>query len=119
MQLLHGANNPDLRETNTLKALQKLHHAGILKEDEEATLETGYKFLRKLENMLRLVHDQSIHELPNDPTYLNKLARRLGYQDDKQPAQSLLNTYRSNTEGIRDIFTRYLPLIEVTKETND
>jgi glutamate-ammonia-ligase adenylyltransferase len=119
LQLLHGADNPDLHETNTLKALQKLQHAGILKGDEEKTLELGYKFLRKLENMLRLVHDQSIHELPNDSNYLNKLARRLGYQDDSQPGQALMEAYRANTENIREIFTRYLPLTPAVESTSD
>jgi glutamate-ammonia-ligase adenylyltransferase len=110
LQLVHGATNADLHVTNTVKALQKLNLAGILTDDETTTLKAGYKFLRRLENMLRLVHDQSIHELPNDATYLSILARRIGYQDDSQPGQALLEAYRTKTEGIRDIFTRYLPL---------
>ncbi len=109
LQLLHGADTPELRETNTIKALQNLNHAGILKDVEVATLVDGYKFLRKMENMLRLVHDQSIHELPNDPVYLNKLARRLGYQESTHPDQVLLENYRHNTEGIRAVFNRFLP----------
>jgi glutamate-ammonia-ligase adenylyltransferase len=109
LQLLHGANRPELHEANTIKALQKLNLAGILEGKDAATLITGYKFLRKLENMLRLVHDQSIHELPNDPTYLNKLARRLGFRDNSHPEQVLLEEYRRYTEGIRDVFNRLLP----------
>ena len=108
LQLLHGADNAELHETNTIKALQKLNHAGILDDTEMVTLVDGYKFLRKLENMLRLVHDQSINELPNNPAYLNKLARRLGYQRNNHPEQLLLEDYRRNTEGIRSVFIRFL-----------
>ncbi len=109
LQLLHGASNPELHVTNTVKALKNLNHAAILTNEEAQTLKDGYKFLRKLENMLRLIHDHSIHELPNDTKYLNKLARHLGYDDASQPEQALLTAYRTHTEGIREIFTRILP----------
>ena len=62
-----------------------------------------------LENMLRLVHDQSINEISNEAGYLGKLARRLGY-DNSQTSESegLIHDYRTVTEEIRSIFNRHL-----------
>jgi len=110
LQLLHGPGRPELHQANTLVALQKLQLAGILEETDARLLVAGYKFLRRVENLLRLVHDQSISDIPNDPAYLNKLARRLGYVGDEQPEHDqLLADYRTTTENIRSIFTRLLP----------
>ncbi|PLX72326.1 MAG: bifunctional [glutamate--ammonia ligase]-adenylyl-L-tyrosine phosphorylase/[glutamate--ammonia-ligase] adenylyltransferase [Desulfuromonas sp.] len=108
-QLLHGRDNEELRETNTLKALQKLNEAGILNDTDYEALRDGYKFLRRLENMLRLVHDQSISEISSSPEYLNKLAWRLGYESDNgNMSERLMDDYRRNTENIRTIFNRHL-----------
>ena len=108
-QLVHGRELRELQETNTLKALQKTCEAGILDICDYEKLRDGYKFLRRLENMLRLVHDQSINEISNEPAYLNKLARRLDYSETTgNPSEFLLNDYRKHTESIRTIFNRYL-----------
>ncbi|PLY02169.1 MAG: bifunctional [glutamate--ammonia ligase]-adenylyl-L-tyrosine phosphorylase/[glutamate--ammonia-ligase] adenylyltransferase [Desulfuromonas sp.] len=108
-QLLKGRKNPELQETNTLKALQKIVEAGILNGSDGDKLQDGYKFLRRLENMLRLLHDQSISEIPNETGYLSKLARRLGYQgESSEPNVELMNDYRMHTENIRKIFNKSL-----------
>ncbi len=109
LQLTHGRENKKLRETNTLKALQKIQEAGILEDSDYRKLRDGYKFLRRLENMLRLVHDQSINQISNDPGYLNKLARRLGYGGEAgSENEELMRDYRRHTEEVRDIFNRIL-----------
>jgi len=108
LQLLHGGR-PELRLANTLKALQALHDAGILSVDDFADLHNGYKFLRRLENKLRLVHDQSVSELSGDRVYLEKLARRLGYPErPRRPDQVFIEEYRMVTEKIRAVFERLL-----------
>jgi len=69
----------------------------------------GYKFLRRLENKLRLVHDQSVNELSADPVYLAKLARHLGYPErPRRPEQVFLDEYNQVTQGIREVFDRHL-----------
>lgn len=109
LQLRHGRDNKTLRQTNTLKALQKINEAGILNDEEFMTLQEGYKFLRRLENTLRLVHDQSISELSSDPDYLNRLARRLDYTGESgSTSEELLDEYHHHTEQIRTIFREYL-----------
>jgi glutamate-ammonia-ligase adenylyltransferase len=109
LQLRHGAGCPAVRGQNTLDALRALHQAGLLVAADCELLIAGYKFLRRLENKLRLVHDQSVNELSSDPVYLAKLARHLGYPDrPRRPEQLFLEEYNRVTEGIRAVFDRYL-----------
>jgi glutamate-ammonia-ligase adenylyltransferase len=107
LQLLHGGNDPRLRSSNTLEALQALKQTEHLNDQETRQLTEGYLFLRRLENKLRLVHDQSISQLASDKSYLAKLAQRLDYTGD-QPEEQLLADYRQATENIRGLFERHL-----------
>ncbi|BCR03664.1 glutamate-ammonia-ligase adenylyltransferase [Desulfuromonas versatilis] len=109
LQILHGGERPALRQCNTLTALERLHEEGILDRADFDTLQGGYKFLRRLENKLRLVHDQSINDLSGERGYLVKLARRLGYPDrPRRPEEVFLEDYREVTEKIRTVFDRFL-----------
>jgi glutamate-ammonia-ligase adenylyltransferase len=109
LQLLHGAGRPSLRQSNTLGILRALKNEGLLSEADHTVLRRGYKFLRRLENKLRLVHDQSINELSGERAYLVKLARRLGYPEHvKRPDEALMEDYRRVTENIRAVFDRFL-----------
>ena len=107
LQLLHGGNDSSLRSPNTLEALQDLQQTKHLDDQETRLLTEGYLFLRRLENKLRLVHDQSINQLASDKDYLAKLAQRLDYPGPK-PEEQLLADYQQTTENIRAIFDRYL-----------
>jgi glutamate-ammonia-ligase adenylyltransferase len=107
LQLLHGGNDPSLRSPNTLEALQALKQTKHLDDQETRQLTEGYLFLRRLENKLRLVHDQSISQLASDKYYLAKLAQRLDYSGAR-PEEQLLADYRQATENIRRLFERHL-----------
>ncbi|MGE4545173.1 MAG: bifunctional [glutamate--ammonia ligase]-adenylyl-L-tyrosine phosphorylase/[glutamate--ammonia-ligase] adenylyltransferase [Pedobacter sp.] len=107
LQLLHGGSLPPLQVHNTLEALKALRHETVLSKTDYRLLASGYQFLRRLENRLRLVHDQSINSFSGDTATLAKLARRLGYQQD-QADQRLMTDYHNATENIRAIFDRYL-----------
>jgi glutamate-ammonia-ligase adenylyltransferase len=109
LQLYYGGERPALRQVNTLKTLQALRSEMLLSEADFTALEGGYKFLRRLENKLRLVHDQSISELSADRAYLLRLARRLGYPErPRRPDEVFLEDYRKVTENIRNVFDRIL-----------
>jgi len=109
LQLRHGRTHPRLRVANTLEALHALQLEGLLPGDDYDKLINGYKFLRRLENKLRLVHDQSVSELAAEPAYLAKLARHLGYPDRPcRPEQVFLDEYHQVTLGIREVFDRHL-----------
>ncbi|KIH76094.1 glutamate-ammonia-ligase adenylyltransferase [Geoalkalibacter ferrihydriticus] len=109
LQLLHGGDHPELRIANTTHLLGVLNRLKILGEEDFQVLGSGYVFLRRLENKLRLVHDQSINDLSGERGYLLKLARRLGYPERPRRAdQVFLEDYRRVTENIRAVFLRYL-----------
>jgi len=109
LQLRHGRENMSLRCRNTVEALERLRNENLISEMDCETLVSGYKFLRRLENKLRLVHDQSINQLTSEPAYLAKLARHLDYSDASgQPEQLFKNEYAKTTQTIRDVFERIL-----------
>jgi glutamate-ammonia-ligase adenylyltransferase len=81
LQLVHGHAHPALRITGTAPALEAAAAAGVAAPADLELLSQGYRFLRKIEHRLRVVHDQPIHRLPEIPAELDKLARRSGYPD--------------------------------------
>jgi len=65
-------------------------------------LKDGTYFLKKLENLLRLLHDRSISELYESD--FHKLALEL---DMKENGEKLREIYISKTEEIREIYEKY------------
>ena len=109
LQLEHGCRYPELRTTSTVVALKEIHALGLLQQDAAETLLTGYKFLRKLENRLRIIHDYSANDLGGPRSYINKLALRLGYDPKlKNPGAVLISDYEETTGRIRDCYDRIL-----------
>ena len=108
-QLLHGGSVKEVRVCNTLGALQALMAQHLLPSAEVALLSDGYKFLRRLENTLRLVHDQSFNQIDTDKASLRKLSRRLGYQGETAlPEDQFMDDYKRITEQIRTVFNSHL-----------
>jgi glutamate-ammonia-ligase adenylyltransferase len=109
LQLKHGCRFPELRTTSTVVALKEIRSLGLLGENDAETMLSGYKFLRKLENRLRIIHDYSVNDLGGPRSYINKLARRLGYDPKlKNPGAVLLSDYEETTGRIRDCYDRIL-----------
>jgi glutamate-ammonia-ligase adenylyltransferase len=105
LQLVHGPDVPILRVRATVDALERAQAAGVLAEATAAALVGGYRFLRRLEHRMRIVHDRPTHELPSDPVELDKLARRTGMPS----APALERAYLTFTREVR---TCYLKLLE-------
>jgi len=109
LQLRHGFRYPELRTTSTIEALIQAGIAGLAPEAFIETLVSGYRFLRKLENRLRIIHDHSVNDLSGSRTYMNKLARRLGYDPAlKNPGALMISDYEEITGKIRDCYDRVL-----------
>ena len=109
LQLRHGKDFPEIRVCNTLAALRALGEKELIPKEIAEELEAGYKFLRRLENKLRLVHDQSFNQISTDTANLRRLARRLGYTKETDlPERQFLRSYRKMTERIRAHFDHYL-----------
>lgn len=81
LQLAHGHAVPELRTTSTVEALRAAARAELAPVEELALLEQGYLFLRRIEQRIRVVHDQPIHRLPESAIELDRLARRSGFPD--------------------------------------
>lgn len=107
LQLRHGCSYPELRTTSTVVALKEIRTLGLLSGDDAETLLTGYKFLRKLENRLRIIHDYSVNDLGGPKNYLDKLARRMGYDPKlRSPGTAMITEYGQVTGKIRDCYDR-------------
>jgi glutamate-ammonia-ligase adenylyltransferase len=117
LQLRHGREHPALRTPNTLEALQALGVAGLLPADEAAALEESYRFLRRVENRLRIVADLSVNTLPNAPAKLEKLAKRMGYRPQPEAAarEQFLGDYTVHTGRVRSIYQRVFARAEADK----
>ncbi len=81
LQLAYGHSHAELRTTSTITALRAAARAGVAPARELELLDQGYRFLRGIENRLRVVNDQPVHRLPDTKEELDKLARRSGFPD--------------------------------------
>ncbi len=109
LQLLYAGKVGVLRKQNTVILLETMVAEGILPQQDAGVLIDGYKFLRRLENRLRLLHDQSINELSAHNSGFRKVARSLGYGSrGLKPEHDFLQEYRAVTGGIRELMEKYL-----------
>jgi len=109
LQLKYGCRFPELRTTSTIVALKEVQTLGLVPAGAAETLLNGYKFLRKLENRLRIIHDYSSNDLSGSRSYLDKLARRMGYDPGlRHPGTALICDYEEITGKIRDCYDRIL-----------
>ncbi len=81
--------------------------AGLITPEDAETLCPDYDFLARLENRLRMEHDQPAWAVPADPEALAPLARRMGY-DGPNAGALLLDELRVRRQRIRALFTRYM-----------
>lgn len=102
LQLKHGRKHKELRITNTFRALDKLLELKIISENDFDILNGGYIFLKKLENMLRLLNDRSINDMKKSD--FDKIAPEFG---DNVTASSLRKSYNRVTGEIRKVYSKY------------
>ncbi len=68
LQLLNGADLPEVRSSNTLKAMESLAHGGFLNDQEQTILSKNYRFLKNIEHRLQLSYGTQTHCLPRGGT---------------------------------------------------
>jgi glutamate-ammonia-ligase adenylyltransferase len=109
-RLKYGRDISALRTTNTWEGLEVCRTAGLLDVEVFSRLWSSYEFLRLVESRLRIVHNRSLDELPDKPEDLEKLARRLGF--DQAPAahesasQRFLEALDRHLKQTRELFVR-------------
>ena len=115
LQLRHAGRIAALKAQNTIRLLEILGQEKLLAPDDAECLIAGYKFLRQLENKLRLLYDQSVNELSMRAREFSKVAKSLGYGGaEVKPEQAFINDYRRVTEEIRQRMEFYLNPLSVS-----
>jgi len=102
LQLKFGGKYENLRVQNTVDALGTLNKDKLIKDKDYEVLKEGLFFLKKMENLLRLLHNRSINELYESD--FEKLASELSIKND---AKQLKEEYIMKTDEIRDIYDQY------------
>ncbi|MCT8160760.1 glutamine-synthetase adenylyltransferase [Pseudoruegeria sp. SHC-113] len=80
-QIIAGGRDPELRQRETLPALQALAEKGWVPEDVRASLTDHYLFHREVEHRLQMVNDAQTHDLPKSPDGFDRLAAFMGRTD--------------------------------------
>jgi glutamate-ammonia-ligase adenylyltransferase len=114
-RLKYGSQVTALRTTNTWDALAALRQADLLDAADLDILWGSLEFLRLVESRLRIVHNRSLDELPEQPDDLDRLARRLDFEPDGplSAGECFLRELDRRLAATRDVF---LHLIQKEKE---
>jgi glutamate-ammonia-ligase adenylyltransferase len=101
LQLLFGGRNPALQERHTLRALTRLHDAGLIGPEVATTLRQTYCYLRRLEHRLQMEQGSQTHTLPRNEAQRLRLARHFGYTT----WEAFYQDYLARTDAIHALFT--------------
>lgn len=105
MQMRHGARHPQLRGGGVLKALRTLSGIGLLPESEAEELMSAYRFALRTRNALHLLGHASQNVMPLPGAELERLARRLGYEN----GGALVEEHQRLAAAARRIFEARFP----------
>jgi [glutamine synthetase] adenylyltransferase / [glutamine synthetase]-adenylyl-L-tyrosine phosphorylase len=105
LQLSHAATAPEVLRANTWDALEALRKAEVLAPGMARELRNAYDNLRTIESRLRIATNRSGVDLPEDPSELARLARRLNYagNDETAVAQFRSDSARYSAR-VRELF---------------
>ncbi|MDP9034762.1 MAG: bifunctional [glutamate--ammonia ligase]-adenylyl-L-tyrosine phosphorylase/[glutamate--ammonia-ligase] adenylyltransferase [Myxococcota bacterium] len=118
LQMRYGSDRR-VRSTETSVALSALEACGYLRREDADTLREGWRFLRALEQRLRVAHGRGATLLEEGAPGLVPLARRMGVRDGPRTRadEALLEQYVGVTREVRATYLRTLGLPEATEAT--
>jgi glutamate-ammonia-ligase adenylyltransferase len=101
-----------VRTTETEVALSALETCGHLDPALAEALRDGWRFLRRLEQRVRISHGTSVSLLEEGAPGLVTLARRMGMRDGPRARadETLLERYVAVTSDVRTAYLRVLGL---------
>ncbi|MEE8111167.1 MAG: hypothetical protein V3T54_00385 [Acidobacteriota bacterium] len=110
LQLIHGGQDPWLREGNSLRALHRLSDRQLISTEQHEALARAYAFLRRVEHRLQLPMNRQTFVLPAAPGPLRMLARSMGYRDGgkKREGQRFLADLTPHRRQIREFYESVL-----------
>lgn len=103
-QLIWGGRVPDLRAIATVPALRGLVEHGKTAADTADGLVAAYRFLRRLEHRLQMIHDEQTHQLPKRPAELAHLAAFFGATSLAAFESQVLEHLRTVEAAYGDLF---------------
>lgn len=104
LQLLNAGSQSQLKNRNTLAAVQSLTEASHFHQKEGRVLIEAYMFLRLVEDHLQLLHGLQTHSLPDSAEEKKVLAKQLGFESTRQ-FEKELHRHRLNVQKIfRSVF---------------
>ncbi|MDH4227104.1 MAG: bifunctional [glutamate--ammonia ligase]-adenylyl-L-tyrosine phosphorylase/[glutamate--ammonia-ligase] adenylyltransferase [Deltaproteobacteria bacterium] len=104
LQLIHGGKKTEVRENNSLKAIQKLLTAELVTSDEARTLTENYIFLRNLEHRIQIVECKQTQVIPAKTKELSRIARMSGFGKKKTPEQEFWKEYEKRTTEVQSVY---------------
>lgn len=99
LQLVHAGLHPELLVPGTLAGLERLRVAGAIGSLDAARLRTAYRFHRRVENRLQVMHRVQTHLLPE---HRAALARLTGLRD----VRAFDDEFAEHRARVRDVFER-------------
>jgi len=103
LQLINGGKFKNIRERNTLFAIDLLAGEGLISHEDAGVLKEAYLFFRDLEHKIQISDGRQTQLLPEDEELIH-LARRMGYNGDDPRVVERLTTdiekFRTRVENI-------------------
>ncbi|MBD3408936.1 MAG: hypothetical protein GF419_01895 [Ignavibacteriales bacterium] len=115
LQLVFGGKNPRVRTPNTLDAIDRLEAEGALYSEEADEFRESYVFYRRVEHHLQLMNDRQTHTLPETGAALERIAKRLGFDD----GAALKADVSARRRRVSKIYRSIVHDEEVVEETLD
>jgi glutamate-ammonia-ligase adenylyltransferase len=103
-QLRFAAEHAELRTTSTLEALDAIGAAGLMAEDDVATLAAAWQLATRVRNAIVLFRGRPADSLPSDVRELAGVARAVGYSAGH--TADLIEDYRRVTRRARAVVER-------------
>lgn len=111
-QLIWGGRLLQLRIKGTLRTLNVLAEAELLRGTVRDALAEAYVFLRTVEHRLQMIDDQQTHTLPDSPEGMRRLALFMGFSDSESFALKLLGLLEMVHRHYNAAFSNSTPLGE-------
>ena len=102
--LAYGAEEPQIMQKNTSKAIYAFKTANLLAAEDCQILEDAYYFYRLVENRLRLLYDRSENRIEPDPAVQRRLNRLCGLQ----PGENIIKILNEKFAAVYPIYERVL-----------
>ncbi|WP_148575213.1 bifunctional [glutamine synthetase] adenylyltransferase/[glutamine synthetase]-adenylyl-L-tyrosine phosphorylase [Nocardioides caldifontis] len=104
LQMRHAGSHPELRTTETLRALEVAAGAGLLEQADAEVMAAAWRLVSRVRNALTLVRGKPLDQLPRDTRELATTAALMGYEAGETDA--LVNDYLRCTRRARSVVER-------------